>query len=380
MKVSYFYKYLIPSKLIRETHMALWGNNDNKFSQGTVSVNYANRTVIGSGTTFGQVGCAGTGDVIRIGDVFGGATGYFGEAVITGVGGTQLLNIQSVAGLSGGEILDVAYQVTESPKFVATDPTLNQSSGSVFHRTKKYESLVTSRVAIGATIVLVNADPTAVTDAVTALDQVVYGRNIFQDMRMHAEVAGTSSTSIILNSGVRALDHHYHAKRGETFTAGALTVDVVERPFEGDLHKLDEILVGDNFVTLTSTDPEVITNNLAIGTVSTPALGVRRLHFSVGLSAQVVGLDAVNIRRGIAPGEQIFVVGGETLQDKETQVLGLSAASVDAAADTQFETGVGWVGIHTYTQDDGTLRVKKEILVAMSGITTGNVYPPTNMV
>ena len=42
-----------------------------------------------------------------------------------------------------------------------------------------------------------------------------------------------------------------------------------------------------------------------------------------------------------------------------------------------YATGAGWVGVTTYTQDDGTLRVKKEILIAMSGIATGNapVYP-----
>ena len=360
--------------------MALWGNNDNKFSGGSVSVNYGNRTVIGSGTSFGTVGAGGTGDVIRFGNVFSGATGYFGEAVITGVGGTQLAHIQSVAGLSGGEIHEVSYQVTQSPKYVATDPTLNQSSGSVFERTKKYSSSVTSRVAIGDTIIFVDDDPTAVTDAVTGLDTVVYGRSLFQDMRMRSTVTGTSSTSIILTNGVRALDHHYHAKKGETFAAGALSVDVVERPFEGDIHGLDEIKVGDNFVTMTSTDPEVITNNIAIGTITTPALGVRRLEFSVGLSAQVDGLDAIHIRRGIAPGEEIFVVGGESVKSKENQVIGLSAASAGAAQGTQFEAGVGWVGVTTYTQDDGTLRVKKEVLVAMSGITTSTEYPPTTMV
>ena len=45
--------------------MALWGNKDNKHSGGTVTVNYANLTVTGSGTTFGQVGAAATGDIIR---------------------------------------------------------------------------------------------------------------------------------------------------------------------------------------------------------------------------------------------------------------------------------------------------------------------------
>ena len=42
------------------------------------------------------------------------------------------------------------------------------------------------------------------------------------------------------------------------------------------------------------------------------------------------------------------------------------------AAGTVYETGVGWVGVQTYMGSDGNLRVKKEILCAMSGITTGN--------
>ena len=47
------------------------------------------------------------------------------------------------------------------------------------------------------------------------------------------------------------------------------------------------------------------------------------------------------------------------------------------AAGTVYETGVGWVGVTTYMGSDGNLRVKKEILCAMSGITTGNApsYP-----
>ncbi len=43
-----------------------------------------------------------------------------------------------------------------------------------------------------------------------------------------------------------------------------------------------------------------------------------------------------------------------------------------AGEGTQYETGVGWVGVTTYNDNSGALRVKKEILVAMSGISTGN--------
>ena len=43
-------------------------------------------------------------------------------------------------------------------------------------------------------------------------------------------------------------------------------------------------------------------------------------------------------------------------------------------------TAEGWVGVTTYNDSQGNLRVKKETLVAMSGITTGagSIVYPTN--
>ena len=53
-------------------------------------------------------------------------------------------------------------------------------------------------------------------------------------------------------------------------------------------------------------------------------------------------------------------------------------AGPGVATDTTYGTSAGWVGVTTYLDNTGALRVKKEVLVAMSGITTGNVpsYPP----
>ena len=58
-------------------------------------------------------------------------------------------------------------------------------------------------------------------------------------------------------------------------------------------------------------------------------------------------------------------------------VFATAEAGVDAAEGTVYETGAGWVGVQTYMGVEGDLRVKKEILVDMSGITTANapVYP-----
>ena len=55
-----------------------------------------------------------------------------------------------------------------------------------------------------------------------------------------------------------------------------------------------------------------------------------------------------------------------------THVYGVSANGVGITSGTQYETSAGWVGVTTYMDTDGNLRVKKEVLVAMSGIATGN--------
>ena len=59
----------------------------------------------------------------------------------------------------------------------------------------------------------------------------------------------------------------------------------------------------------------------------------------------------------------------------DSYVYGTAAAGVDA---TDLGVHAGWVGITTYVDNHGNLRTKTETLVAMSGITTGNVpaFPP----
>lgn len=96
--------------------MALWGNNDNKGSGGTVSLNYSTLVVTGSGTTFGQVGAAATGDVIRF-----GPRGEIGNAVIVGIASTTQLSIASTAGLSGVAIAATDFQISELPKYTVLD-------------------------------------------------------------------------------------------------------------------------------------------------------------------------------------------------------------------------------------------------------------------
>ena len=110
--------------------MSLWGRNDNVSSVGTVTLNYSTGVVVGSGTSFGTVGSAKTGDVIRFGTRGGGAT-YFGDAVIVGIASTTQCTIGSTAGLSGAAISGVQFYVSELPKYTVKDSTYSEASYGV---------------------------------------------------------------------------------------------------------------------------------------------------------------------------------------------------------------------------------------------------------
>tara|TARA_R100001509_G_C4846075_1_gene208355 strand:- start:139 stop:663 length:525 start_codon:yes stop_codon:yes gene_type:complete len=65
--------------------------------------------------------------------------------------------------------------------------------------------------------------------------------------------------------------------------------------------------------------------------------------------------------------------------DKDTFIYGVAEAGTEVATATEYKLSHGgWVGVTTYNDSSGNLRVKSETLVAMSGITTGNApaYPP----
>ena len=249
--------------------MALWGNNDSKGSGGTLTLDYTTLVVTGSGTTFGNVGAAATGDVIRFGSAFGV---NFGDAVVVGIASTTQLSIASTAGLSGSSISGVAFEISESPKYAVLDSHLNQSSGSDTETITVLISTASTNAGIGTNIVFVNS--------------------------------------------------------------------------------LSGIIAGDTFVSGVDT----------------------RIVSTVGLTS--VSL-ASTISAGIATGATIAfsrVTGGH-----ETSVIGVGDAETETSVSTKFKlTHAGWVGVTTYRDSEGNIRVKSETLVAMSGIATGNnlPYPP----
>ena len=62
----------------------------------------------------------------------------------------------------------------------------------------------------------------------------------------------------------------------------------------------------------------------------------------------------------------------EPNSDYTKAVYSVDATNIDATSGGGLTAdGAGWVGVTTYTHDDGTLRCTSEVLVAMSGISTG---------
>jgi len=103
--------------------MALWGTADSLYSIGTVEVNYENKEIIGSGTSFTAEGIS-AGDLITI-----GAGGTFGSAVISGITSDLLISIATTQYLTGEVISGVAYSISEKPIYTLEDS--NYSSNVV---------------------------------------------------------------------------------------------------------------------------------------------------------------------------------------------------------------------------------------------------------
>ena len=88
------------------------------------------------------------------------------------------------------------------------------------------------------------------------------------------------------------------------------------------------------------------------------------------ISGSIVSL-ASTINVAIASGAQVTVT--RLTGEQNSSVYGVAGAGLDSAQTTSYAlTHAGWVGMTTYIDASGSLRVKTETLVAMSGIQTGN--------
>jgi hypothetical protein len=126
--------------------MALWGTADSIISTGTVTVDYANKTITGSGTSFTA---ATVGSVITI-----GVGGTFGEAVISGITSDTYISIASTDSLNGSAISGIAYTMSQKPVYVIQDsnysPINRTSSTNAIYGVDENEAVsnVTTQYAV----------------------------------------------------------------------------------------------------------------------------------------------------------------------------------------------------------------------------------------
>jgi len=111
------------------------------------------------------------------------------------------------------------------------------------------------------------------------------------------------------------------------------------------------------------------TTNLTIGSTA-------------GLSGALVGASGTSYVGSQLPKSSILDSKySEKYGTESNNVYGVAAEGLDNAQSSTYQLShAGWVGVTTYTDADGNHRVKSEVLVAMSGITTGNApaFPPGN--
>jgi hypothetical protein len=336
--------------------MALWGNNDNIGSTGTVALTYSSGAVVGTATSFGIAGGCSVGDVIRFGARGdGGSTGYFGDAVIISIASSEALTIGSTMALSGEAISGVQFQITQLPKSSILDvsysdsETLSQERGTI-----KVFTSTSNLVASGA--------------GVSILALPSFDLTSFQDVKVGDFVRDGSFNREIIGLGTGTIETGNHSPVGfktvffdTTQVPGISAGDFVKSGSAGTTftpsgNGISITSVASTFVVLDS----AITATIGFGTV---------LQF-ISSSERMVSLGST-LSTALTAGQTVQIARHMAGYDK--YLYGVDADAVTRAEGSSFDvTHAGWVGVTTYIDNHGNFRVKKETLVAMSGISTGN--------
>ena len=410
--------------------MALWGNKDNVGSGSTVTLDYDNKvvsgwagTATGTGTTFGQIGAAKTGDIISFGQHGSGT--YFGEAVIVSIASSLQCTIASTEALSGAAIAGVDYSISEKPIYTLGDSVYNVKKDA----SPSFNTIVTGS-ADQATGIGSHSVGTDISDLVPPLEVGDYlvndGGNV-PIIAIGLATAGAIATCIPGDKVFRAEPPDFVSPNTGSVTVGLgttrpivgqvgfVTADVGGAgnavQIGGSIIPVKEVLtyhilpgdivnigaaitnvqvygVAHTGVSLASTTPVAIT----VGTMISFSSSSFNVFETAGNNDETIAVgDSITYRGAGGNDADVIDLGQNltaainadaTLTFKRAQngydayVYGVSEVGVGTG--TQYETSAGWVGVQTYMDSDNNLRVKKEVLVAMSGITTGNPesYPP----
>jgi len=400
--------------------MALWGDRDDVFSAGTVSIKLAGINtyyadgllvekvtglpvtsniastgvipsdlvfeVIGSATSFGfgigatngTPGYAATGDIMKFGTILGGT--YYGSGIVVGIASTTLCYIGSTDAMATGyndaDLAGIDYTVNQQPTWgseterwsqqtlsseeetlagfvglaYSASPTITNSVGTnVGLSTNKYvldAAYSTAFDPTGAPKVVVGDSLSTATDATNNVWEG-FGNGVISAVPQSGFVqiwtAPLTHTTDVANVGVR--------------TVGIDTTN---------------INVGDTFSGVNTTTTVTGVGLGTIGFGHTIGLGLTAGNIvSIGRTVDNVITSVTATTIGIAQSDTVRLTRG-TGADK-VYITGVSTTGAGSATSTSYEVAhSGWVGVTTYFDAEGTLRIKSETLVAMSGIATGN--------
>ena len=343
--------------------MALWGDLDNinvnsaglygppTGTASTIMFDYGTGICTGATgiSSWGRTGFAQTGDVIRFG--IKNQTGvYYGDAVIVSISSSESLTIGSTIGLSGADVSGVAtqYSISQPPKYTITNPSYSEDG--VFNQeapTAKtfHVGYAQTNAGIGVSIIPVRKK----------------NRKNWEPLEVGDFVLNGSDQHRIIGLGTATIE----SEQGFRVGLSTLYFDTTNTP---GIHNNSRISI----VGITSWAPKSISAVAAtfvtLGSTMPSAVAIGDILL---IETDDIISVASTIGTAIATHEKVQFqrfVGG---YDK--YVYGISTDGVGVVAGGQYETGAGWVGVTTYVDNAHQLRVKKEILVAMSGIATGNI-------
>ena len=386
--------------------MALWGNKDDYLSSGTVSVKlagintyYADGDLIersagvaktladgtadtdlvfevvgsigaGAGTSFGKgTGFAKTSDILKFGEVIGGT--YFGSGIIVGIASTGLCYIASTEGLQTGltqaNLNGVDYTVNDQPMWVSgglTNEYAQQNESDA-------ETTDAGRVGLAYSVSVAAASTTQF-----VLDEA-YTEEYNADGKPRIRVGDTLSTYVSTGSwsNITTLTA-INASAQVTVWTTTLTATTASGVATVSVADTSQFQVGD-----TVTSP----SNGSAGPVVVNRIGLNTIGFTGNLTAEwstgnrlAIGRTVSNVATGSA---SIVSLGSTDTSLRVTRstggqalyIGGISTNGTGSAQGTSYEVAHGgWIGVTTYFDGAGNLRVKSQTLVAMSGIATGN--------
>ena len=363
--------------------MALWGNTDaiSVESGGTVAINYETGAVTGAGTSFGVTGFAQTGDILRVGSRVGTGT-YFGDAVIVAIASTISCTIGSTIGLlhAGPDAQTstgaTTFQVSRYPKYTTTNPAYSEDTD--FNKEAPtvqtfYTGVALTNVAAGSSVMSFN----------TNVDFFTRRQDNIRDQGVKVgdfiDVGGTDHEITGIGTAIGRVT--------DVQGVGTAFIPMTPSPFPG-LTIGDVVLVGSGLTqggleTLTNVDEREITTitSTGVGIAVTLSVGITTGDTLVFLSGIDSKFDNGHPTGFISLGSTISgaVTSGSHIAFQrehggyQKNVYAVAEGGKESAAGGQFQVDhAGWVGVTTYIDNHGNLRVKKETLVAMSGITTGN--------